>query len=283
MSRPLRVWLPAHRGRAVTVLSVIGNISRDLAVYPGNRRYELLGGAALHVARAASRAGLVCAPVSVIGRDLDWIRADPRLASLDLTQVRVAAGPSCAFRLTYIADGKLASTECSFGVAELLTSHCLTAIGRHDRFHVCCRRPLDVRAVLGRLVSSGLTFSADFHLASASDLLKTAAPFLPHATVVFVNAAEFAILSTLMDVARLAAVVVSDGPCEARLLRYGRVTATVQPAHTLPVEVTGAGDVLAGTFLAATARGLGDGAALREGVTAATYSISLPGPAIADS
>jgi sugar/nucleoside kinase (ribokinase family) len=261
----------------VTVLSVIGNISRDLAVYPGDRRYELLGGAALHVAQAASQAGLVCAPVSVIGRDLDWIRADPRLASLDFTQVKVVPGPSCGFRLTYTADGKLASIECSFGVAELLTSHCLTAIDHHDRFHVCCRRPLDVRSVLGRLVSSGLTFSSDFHLASASDLLKKAAPFLPHATAVFVNAAEFTTLSDLMDVARLAAVVVSDGPCEARLLRYGRVTAAVQPAHTLPVEVTGAGDVLAGTFLAATARGFSDDRALCEGVAAATYSISLPG------
>ena len=76
----------------MTVLSVIGNISRDLAIYPGDRRYELLGGAALHVARAASQAGLACAPVSVIGRDLAWIRADPRLARLDLTHVKVALG-----------------------------------------------------------------------------------------------------------------------------------------------------------------------------------------------
>jgi sugar/nucleoside kinase (ribokinase family) len=265
----------------VTALSVIGNISRDLAVYPGGRRYELLGGAALHVAQAASQAGLVGAPVSVIGRDLDWIRADPRLASLDLTHVKVAPGPSCAFRLSYTADGKLVSTECSFGVAELLTSHCLTAIGHHDRYHVCCRRPLDVRAVLGRLVSSGLTFSADFHLASVSDLFRTAVPFLPHAAVVFVNAAEFATLSALMDVACLAALVVSDGPCEARLLRYGCVTTTAQPAHVIPVEVTGAGDILAGTFLAATMRGLSDDGALREGVTAATQSIRAPGLAVA--
>jgi sugar/nucleoside kinase (ribokinase family) len=267
----------------VTVLSVIGNISRDLAVYPGERRYELLGGAALHVARAASQAGLASAPVSVVGRDLAWIRADPRLASLDLTHVKVALGPSCAFRLTYSADGKLASTECSFGVAELLTAHCLTVIGHHDQHHVCCRRPLDVRTVLGRLVSAGLTFSADFHLASASDLLRTAAPFLPGATVVFANAAEFATLSALMDVGRLAAVVVSDGSCQARLLRYGRVTATAQPAHTVPVEVTGAGDILAGTFLAARMRGLSDDGALCEGVTAATQSIRVPGLAIAGS
>jgi sugar/nucleoside kinase (ribokinase family) len=267
----------------VTALSVFGNISRDLTIYPGGRRYELLGGAALYVAQAASRIGLACAPVSVIGRDLDWIHADPRLARLDLTRVKVTFGPSCAFRLTYTADGKLASTECSFGVAELLTSHCLTAIGHHDRYHVCCRRPLDVRIVLGRLVSAGLTFSADFHLASVSDLLRSAAPFLPHATVVFVNAAEFATLSAMMDVTRLAAVVVSDGACEARLLRYGHATATAEPAHTAPIEVTGAGDILAGTFLASKIRGLSDDGALHEGVTAATQSIRVPGLVIEGS
>jgi sugar/nucleoside kinase (ribokinase family) len=283
MPSPLRVRLPGGKGHAVTVLSVIGNISRDLAVYPWGRRYELLGGAALHVAQAASQAGLVCAPVSVIGEDLDWIRADPRLASIDLTYVKAAAGPSCAFRLTYTAAGQLASTECSFGAAELLTSHCLTVIGHHDLYHVCCRRPLDVRTVLSRLVSAGLTFSADFHLASANDLLRTAAPFLRHATVVFVNAAEFVTLSALMDAASLAAVVVSDGPREAKLLRYGRVIATAEPADTVPVEVTGAGDVLAGTFLAAGMRGLTDEDALCEGVIAATQSIRVPGLAVAGS
>jgi sugar/nucleoside kinase (ribokinase family) len=283
MPCPLRVWLPAHESHAVTVLSVIGNISRDLAVYPGGRRYEQLGGAALHVAQAASEAGLVGAPVSVIGRDLDWIRADPRLASLELAHVKVAPGPSCAFRLTYTAGGKLASTECSFGVAELLTSHCLRAIGHHDEYHVCCRRPLDVRTVLRRLVSAGLAFSADFHLASASDLLRTAAPFLPHATVVFVNATEFVTLRALMDAGRLAAVVVTDGAHEARLLRYGRIIATAQPTDTLPVEVTGAGDILSGTFLAARVRGLTDEGALYEGVTAASQSIRVPGLAIMGS
>jgi sugar/nucleoside kinase (ribokinase family) len=80
----------------VSVLGVMGNISRDIAVYPGGRSFELLGGAALHVARAACRAGLTSAPVSVIGTDLRWVRDDPRLADLDLSHVEVVAGASCA-------------------------------------------------------------------------------------------------------------------------------------------------------------------------------------------
>jgi sugar/nucleoside kinase (ribokinase family) len=264
----------------VTGLAVIGNISRDRAVYADGRRFEFLGGAALHVAWAASRAGLVSAPVSVIGADLGWIYADPRLADIDLTHVKTVSGASCAFALTYTAGGKLARIDCSFGAAESLTSHCLAVIGQHSSYHVCCRRPLDVPAVLGRLARDGLEFSADFHLASAADLIAAAVPFLPHAAAVFVNAAEFATLKILIDPVHVAAVVVSDGPREATLLRHGNPTAAIRPPDSCPVEVTGAGDTLAGTFLAGIARGLGDEDALRAGVTAASQSVRAPGLAI---
>jgi len=264
----------------VTGLAVIGNISRDRSVYADGRQFELLGGAALHVARAASRAGLASAPVSVIGTDLGWIHADPRLADIDLTSVKTVADASCAFTLTYTAAGTLVRIDCSFGAAESLTSHCLAAIGQHSLHHVCCRRPLDVPAVLGRLARDGLAFSTDFHLASAADLITAAVPFLPHAAAVFVNAAEFATLRTLSDPACLSAVVVSDGPGEVILFRHGHPTAAIRPPDSCPVEVTGAGDTLAGAFLAGMARGLSDGDALRAAVTAASQSIRAPGLAI---
>ena len=263
-------------------LAVLGNLSRDLARYADGRRFELLGGAALHVARAAAAAGTVAAPVSVIGTDLSWIYNDPRLAALDLSNVAVLPGRSCAFTLSYTVDGKLTGVNSAFGVAELLTSHCLSFIGGHRRYHVCCRRPLDVATVLGSLADAGLTFSCDFHLASAARLIGAATPFLPRAATVFVNADEFITLSALVDPARLAAIVVSDGPREAAVLRRGRLTATAQPPGGALVEVTGAGDTLAGAFLAGMACGLGDGAALQAAVTAATRSIRAPELAIPD-
>jgi sugar/nucleoside kinase (ribokinase family) len=264
----------------VSTLTVLGNISRDCAIYPGGRRFEMLGGAALHVARAASSGGLTAAPVSVIGTDLAWLRGDPRLSALDVTSIKVLPGPSCAFTLSYTSAGELTGIDCTFGVAESLTGHCLAAIGRHRQYHVCCRRPLGVPAVLSRLASAGLVFSTDFHLASAGEVMGDAAAFLPHATVVFVNAAEFTTLAALADPARLAAVVISDGPREVTLLRHGKVTATAQPPDRDPVEVTGAGDTLAGTFLASLARGLGDVEALTAAVAAATDSTRGPSLAI---
>lgn len=265
----------------MTALAVIGNISRDLTIYPDGREYELLGGAAFHVAQGAIHAGLAAAPVSVIGSDLAWIKDDPRLAGIDLRQVKVAYGPSCAFRLSYAGTGQLATIDCSFGAAEALTRHALSAIGYHDAYHACCRRPLDVGAVLARLVAAELAFSADFHLASAGELIAAAAPYLSAAAAVFTNAAEFATLSQLVDPAALRAVVISDGPGPVTLLRRGRVTATIRPPHASQVEVTGAGDTLTGAFLAATARGLEDDAALRAAVSAATLSVQAPGLGIA--
>ncbi len=259
------------------VLGVIGNISRDQAIYPGGRHVELLGGAALHVALVATRAGLPSAPVAVIGSDLGWIRNDVRLTDIDLSCVGVTCGRSCSFRLTYDESGQLTGTGSSFGVAARLTGHVLDVLGQHQSYHVCCRRPLDVAVVLGRLVGAGIPFSVDFHLASAAVAMPAADAAIAHASVVFVNAAEFATLGQVTDPGRLKAVVISDGPHPVIVLRSGRVVASVLPPVASVIEVTGAGDALAGTFLAACARGLGDQSALEAAVSAATEAISGPG------
>ena len=261
------------------LLGVVGNISRDLATYPGTR-VEMLGGAALHVALAAARAGLPASPVSVAGTDLGWIAGDPRLAGLDLRHVTVVPGESCAFTLTYDATGRLTGTESSFGVAAGLTAHALSALGSLPACHVCCRRPLDVPAVLGRLAELGTPFSVDFHLASARVLMPAASPALPFARAVFVNAAEFAILAQVTHPGSLPAVIVSDGPAPAIVLRHGSQVASASPPAMTRTEVTGAGDTLTGTFLAASARGLDCQAALAEAVTAASRAASEPGLAI---
>jgi sugar/nucleoside kinase (ribokinase family) len=261
----------------VDTLGVIGNISRDLAIYSGSPGTEMLGGAALHVARAAARAGLPAAPVAVIGTDLDWIMQDARLAGLDLRSVRIAQGRSCEFRLTYGESGDLTGTRASYGAAEHLTGHVLSVIGTHRACHVCCRQPLDTALILDRLVAAGIPFSIDFHLASASAVMPAVRPALPRASTVFVNAAEFTVLAQVTNPATLGRVVISDGPRPATVLRHGRLAASAAPPAVRAVEVTGAGDTLAGTFLAASAQGLDDAAALLAAVSAATESAGRPG------
>ena len=264
-------------------LGVIGNISRDHVSYPTGRGAWLLGGAALHVALAATGAGLPAAPASVIGTDLGWVTSDPRLADLDMSDVAVVPGPSCAFGLFYDRDGTLTHINASFGVSQRLTAHALSLLDSRPSWHVCCRRPLDAQPILSYLTSAGTPFSADFHVASAADLMPAVRATLSRATTVFVNAAEFAVLSRAADARDLPLVVISDGPRPAVSMRQGRVTATVVPPAMAVAEVTGAGDTLAGTFLAAAADGMDDEEALQAAVSAAAKSVAssglvIPGP-----
>lgn len=261
-------------------LGVIGNISRDHVSYPTGRSAWLLGGAALYVALAATRAGLPAAPASVIGTDLGWVTSDPRLAELDMSDVEVVPGPSCAFSLSYDRDGTLTDTGASFGVSQRLTAHALSLLDSRPGWHVCCRRPLDAQPVLSYLTSAGTPFSVDFHLASAADLMPAVRVALTRATTVFVNAAEFSVLSRAADARDLPLVVISDGPRQAVSMRRGRVTATAVPPAMVVAEVTGAGDTLAGTFLAAAAAGLDDQGALQAAVRAAAESVASTGLAI---
>jgi hypothetical protein len=143
-------------------LGVIGNISRDLVSYVDGRRYTLLGGAAMHVALAASRAGLSAVPIAVVGGDLASALRDHRLANLDLAYVKVVPEASCTFHLSYGHEGQLTSAECDFGAAARVTNHALSVLGRHDSYHVCCRQPLNVSLILDQLTSGSLKFSADF-------------------------------------------------------------------------------------------------------------------------
>jgi sugar/nucleoside kinase (ribokinase family) len=142
---------------------------------------------------------------------------------------------------------------------------------------VCCRQPLGTPLILDRLAAAGIPFSIDFHLASARVTMPAVKPALPRASTVFVNAAEFAVLAKVTDPATLGRIVISDGPRPAAVLRHGRLTASAAPPTARAVEVTGAGDTLAGTFLAASAHGLDDATALLAAVSAATESVGRPG------
>ncbi|MGI5292724.1 PfkB family carbohydrate kinase [Nonomuraea polychroma] len=260
-------------------LGVIGNISIDTTRYPDGRRHVLIGGAALYIALAAARAGTTAHPIAVIGGDLGCLRNRPWPRLLDLSHVATLAGPSCRFDITYDPDGRVIGLTTAYGAATALTAHVLATLDRSDcdRWHVCCRRPLDVREVLERLVMEGHPFSVDFHLASATEQITAAKTVLPHAEVVFVNAAEYRLLDDLVAVNELATVVISDGPGAVILLRHGRAISTEVPQGGPVAEVTGAGDTLAGSFLAKVLQGAAEQEALMSAVTAATHQARDPG------
>ncbi|MEU3028002.1 carbohydrate kinase family protein [Streptomyces incarnatus] len=268
----------------MTRLDVIGNLSRDVTRYPDHRGSTRLGGAALFVALAAARAGRPAAPVCVLGTDLADVPQAPGLDGIDWSAHGEAEGPSTRFDLRYDLHGELVDVRTDYGVAERLTDHALAHVDRHpgSHYHVCCRRPLDTAAVLDRLVHRGATFSVDFFLPSAKDMIRSAAPWLNKTSTVFVNAAEYRLLQAFTDTAALPEVVVTDGPRPARVWAFGQQAASVVPPARTPREVSGAGDTVAGTFLAHRSRGATPAQALAEAAEAAVRFVtaqSFPIPA----
>ncbi|MFD7896952.1 carbohydrate kinase family protein [Streptomyces sp. NPDC059743] len=186
-------------------LAVIGNVSRDRTHYPDHRGGTRLGGAALLLALASRKAGRQAAPVCVLGNDLAHLPRTPGLDMLDWSAHRRADGPSATFELMYDADGELVTARAGYGVAKNLTAHALAYVDERPNgtYHVCCRRPLDADAVLSRLALHGAAFSVDFFLPSAGEMIRAAARWLPKATTVFVNAAEYRLLNSVLDTADL--------------------------------------------------------------------------------
>ncbi len=260
-------------------LGVVGNISIDRS-----HRGELvgptsIGGAALYVALAATRAGLASRPLSVIGSDLEVIRDEPLLDILDLSGVRTVPGKSAVFALNYDSDGELTGAKSDYGASARITAHVLEQIrsGRDASYHVCCRRPLDIVRVLDALVQAQARFSLDFFVPSAVESIAAAASALRLAQVVFVNAAEYDLLIDAVPICMLHEVLVTDGRHPVQLVRSGRCVAHAVPPQVTTVDVTGSGDTLAGTFLAARARGFDEKVALEWAVRAASAHAASPG------
>ncbi|MEU3183035.1 carbohydrate kinase family protein [Streptomyces sp. NPDC006923] len=262
-------------------LSVIGNISRDHTCYPDGRGSERFGGAAFHVAVAAARAGARATPVSVIGDDLrDDVPAVLRASQVDLTALLAKPGRSTSFAMEYDLEDRLVGVTAAYGVAEQLTAHALARVARHphDWYHVCCRHPLDAAPVLQALSACGSSFSVDFIVSSIEHTLARTAHLLPHADIVFTNADEYRVLARQVDISSLRTVIVSNGPQAVHLLEQGRDVLTVMPPTAAPEEVTGAGDTLAGTFLAHRIAGHDDRTALRAAVAAASAHVLVSPP-----
>jgi sugar/nucleoside kinase (ribokinase family) len=134
--------------------------------------------------------------------------------------------------------------------------------------------------VLDRLVQRAAVFSVDFFLPSAEAMIRASVPWLTRAATVFVNAAEYRVLESVINTDALAEVVVTDGPRPAVVRHFGRQTAAVAPSARTPSEVSGAGDTVAGTFLAHRSQGATPPRALAEAVEAAARNVEAPSPPI---
>lgn len=130
--------------------------------------------------------------------------------------------------------------------------------------------------MLDVLAQGTIPFSLDFFLPSADESIAAAESVLPLADVVFVDAAEYELFTGAIPARDLREVLVTDGLSPAQLTRSGRCISRVTPPQVTTVDVTGSGDTLAGTFLAARATGLDDETVLECAVRAASAHAASP-------
>ena len=122
----------------------------------------------------------------------------------------------------------------------------------------------DLAVAQTEIIFADLKFSS----VAAESIAAAGALALTH--VVFANAAEYELLTDAVPASALRDVVVTDGPRPAQWIRSGRRVARALPPRIDPVDVTGSGDTVAGTFLVTRATGLDDAVALEWAMRAAS-------------
>lgn len=232
-----------------------------------------LGGSGYAAARGATAApdpatGLVAR----VGTDFDL--AALRRLGLDLAGVRVVEGRSAWLHITQL-PGDRRSIEASHGAAAVVEVDSFPAAYAGARFVHLATMPLRQQcewldAVRRR--SPGSTVSVDMFEPSAAEDPATARRLCRDADLVFLNAEEHRILFSRMPPPDVP-MVLKAGPAGATYADGDvREHAPAPPAQA--IDTTGAGELLAGAFLALLAGGVPRPAALGYAVEVASAKVA---------
>ena len=223
-------------------------------------------------AAAASLADGGVGLVAQVGADLD--PAVLRGAGLDLAGVEVLPGPSARFRIQQFPDGTR-SFESELGVASSLRTDLFPVPYLHARhIHLGTAPPRQQLSWLKFLRDKGSTakISVDMfeHFVKHEPMDSRAACDM--ADLIFLNKVEYDGLYQAHEYPK-PAVVLKYGAGGAELIRDGMKHRV--PAETVDeIDPIGAGEILAGVFLALHARGLSEERALHHAVDVATRSVT---------
>lgn len=273
---------PAHRdGLARPILVLIGHVGSATDRTPnGTRTYT--GGSGFAVAFAASAlldrgVGLV----TQVGEDFDL--ANLRLLRIDTQGVAVRRGPSATFFIDHFRDGNL-WFRSDLGVAAEPGFDSFPASYFGARYvHLGTAPPAQQLAWLEFLRDKGCQaqISVDMFEPFVQKEPDTCRQICDRADLIFLNEAEYDGLYRGRPQPS-APTLLKHGPSGAEFRAGGiRHQAEASPANE--VDSIGAGEILAGAFLALRALGLAEDRALRYAVEAATRSVTefgVAGPAV---
>lgn len=236
-------------------LVVVGNISQDTISYNGIYKECCWGGAGLNISVSAAQLGERPKLISIVGEDaLDLLSLLEK--KVDISFVKVSIGRTCRFDIQYLNDGTLQNIGCDFGVATGLNLHFQTIdLPLVAHYHVSCRQPLIPEQILPRVMERALSFSLDFILSSARQQMTQSKGWIGCAKYVFINSQEFEILEGLHNIGDIETLIITSGNQPVRVLRFGSEILHQACSDKVFYDVTGAGDVFIGAFLASQLNG----------------------------
>ncbi len=261
-------------------LLIIGYTNIDINITP-TKTTTLPGGAGYFAALAASLITQPIGFVTRIGTDFD--------PSLLLSRILpdgihiIPDKPTARSIQRYHSDTDLTQRDISlkWGVAPDL---CPEDIPREwtdsiQYIHIGTMHP-DQQArflswIRSHMPKTTISIDTDHYLFSFPGYLEKIQENFRSADIIFLNRNEYAELRNITDTHPFS--IVKQDKDGANILHYGKETYRVQAETVEPVDVTGAGDVLAGVFLASLSKGIPEADALKIAVSFATQSITQEG------
>ncbi len=258
------------------------------ASIPGTMREEI-GGGAFNALRIAVRRGVTATLMSVRGGDGPGARVAEAIAQEGIEDASAIFLDRSTPSYTALLDrtGDVVAALADMGLYELAfpkqmrRSKVREAIARHDAILTDANLPETALARLIACADGRPVYAIAISPAKAIRLTE----LLPSLTCLFMNRREAAALAALpvhadprSIVSALAArgivrVVITHGGDAAIVFHEGRLWTVTPPRPRRIVDVTGAGDAIAGATVAALLRGAPFIEAVREGIAAAMLAV----------
>lgn len=261
-------------------LIFIGHTNIDINITPHSKTV-LPGGAAYFGALAASRILQPIGLVTRIGNDFD--------ATFLLKHVlpegvhKIPDKQSTTSTNTYFSETDLTDRDMKLTIgvsADIVPEDFPREWLRHAKYiHISTMPPLQQYLFIPFLrehaPQAKLTIDTDIYLLKDEAIIKLVEKNLSLADIVFANRVEYKILKETIENGHEAIVKLDEEG--ALYMKDKKTIADAKAKKVNPIDVTGAGDIFAGTFLAYRTKGESIEKSLQEATNAATESVTKEG------
>lgn len=265
--------------RAHPKFVTVGYVNIDINVTP-SKKTVLPGGAAYFAALAASRIIKPVGLVTRIGSDYKNPLLFKRVQSEGITVVKNKKTPRST--QIYYSDTDLTKRDITmdWGVAPDINPQDFPKVWLQEAeiIHIATMPPLQQKSFIDFLTKHTkalLSIDTDVFLLKDPKSKKQVIENFLHCDIVFANRVEYASLKPLFK--KLKHAVIKLDKEGAIILEHGIIKTRYKGKKVQAVDVTGAGDIFAGTYLAGKLKGYPEERCLQEACETATLSVTREG------